>query len=146
MLLLEEEERGKSALLDAIVYKIDNRKIEDRSRASFVKKFDMQITNFNDTELASDTNIVYFSQSYINKLFDGNSQEKFEKFFEKQFAESESVSSGISDIKMILERTEEISSVDDLNVADDLKNIVSIGKKLTNLSIKNKKTKKGSAL
>ena len=43
---------------------------------------------------------------------------------------------------MILERTEEISSVDDLNVADDLKNIVSIGKKLTNLSIKNKKTKK----
>lgn len=134
--------KGKSALLDAIVYKIDNRKIEDRSRASFVKKFDMQITNFNDTELASDTNIVYFSQSYINKLFDGNSQEKFEKFFEKQFAESESVSSGISDIKMILERTEEISSVDDLNVADDLKNIVSIGKKLTNLSIKNKKTKK----
>ena len=35
--------KGKSALLDAIVYKIDEKKIENAGRATFVKKFDTQI-------------------------------------------------------------------------------------------------------
>lgn len=133
--------KGKSALLDAIVYGIDKTRIEDKSRVTFVKKFDMKITNFNGTALSSDTNIVYFSQSYINKLFDGNSQEKLESFFQKQFSETDTLSYSISDIKTIVENREVFVSVDDLNVADDLKNIVYIGKKSQNLLIKSKRNK-----
>lgn len=128
--------KGKSALLDAIVYGIDEKKIEDRNRATFVKKFDIKIINFNDVSLSSDTNIVYFSQSYINKLFDGNSQEKLESFFKKQFSENDNISYSISDIKTIIERMEAFTTVDDLNVADDLKNIIYLGKKSASLSVK----------
>lgn len=128
--------KGKSALLDAIVYGIDEKRIEDRNRATFVKKFDINIINFNDVSLPSDTNIVYFSQSYINKLFDGNSQEKLENFFKKQFSENDNVSYSISDIKSIFEKSEIFSAIDDLNVADDLKNIICIGKKFASLSVK----------
>lgn len=131
--------KGKSALLDAIVYGIDEKKIEDRSRAAFVKNFNVHTTNFNDVTMASDTNIVYFSQSYINKLFDSNSQVKLENFFKKQFAENDSISNSISDIKSIVERGEEHLLIDDLNVTDDLKNITYLKNKSTNLSIKQKK-------
>lgn len=134
--------KGKSALLDAIVYKIDEKKIENAGRATFVKKFDTQIINFNEVSLSSDTNIVYFSQSYINKLFDGNSQEKLESFFKKQFSDNDAISYGISDIKMIIEKSKEISSIDDLNVADDLKNLIYIGRKSESLSVKSKNAKK----
>ena len=89
--------KGKSALLDAIVQEIDEKRIEDKNRASFLKKFDIKIINFNDTALSSDTNIVYFSQSYINKLFDGNSQEKLENFFKRQFAENDIITSSTSE-------------------------------------------------
>lgn len=134
--------KGKSALLDAIVYKIDEKKIENTGRAAFVKKFDIQIINFNNVSLSSDTNIVYFSQSYINKLFDGNSQEKLESFFKKQFSDIDTISYGISDIKMTIEKSKEVSSIDDLNVADDLKNLIYIGRKSANLSVKSKNAKK----
>lgn len=134
--------KGKSALLDAIVYKIDEKKIENTGRAAFVKKFDTQIINFNNVSLSSDTNIVYFSQSYINKLFDGNSQEKLESFFKKQFSDIDTISYGISDIKMTIEKSKEVSSIDDLNVADDLKNLIYIGRKSANLSVKSKNAKK----
>ena len=133
--------KGKSALLDAIVYGIDEKKIEDRNRAAFVKKFDIKVINFNDVSLASDTNIVYFSQSYINKLFDGNSQEKLESFFKKQFSENDSISYSISDIKTIIERNEAFTTVEDLNVADDLKNIIYLGKKSASLSVKSMRGK-----
>lgn len=131
--------KGKSALLDAIVYSIDEKKIGDKGRASFVKKFHARINNFNDKSLASDTNIVYFSQSYINKLFDGNSQEKLESFFQKQFAENDILSYSISDVKAIFEKRENFEAIDDLNVADDLKNIIRIGNKSESLKIKQKK-------
>lgn len=134
--------KGKSALLDAIVYKIDEKKIENTGRAAFVKKFDTQIINFNNVSLSSDTNIVYFSQSYINKLFDGNSQEKLESFFKKQFSDIDTISYGISNIKMTIEKSKEVSSIDDLNVADDLKNLIYIGRKSANLSVKSKNAKK----
>lgn len=128
--------KGKSALLDAIVYGIDEKKIEDRNRAAFVKKFDVKIINFNDVSLPSDTNIVYFSQSYINKLFDGNSQEKLESFFKKQFSENDTISYSISGIKTIIERSEAFATVEDLNVADDLKNMIYLEKKTASLSVK----------
>lgn len=134
--------KGKSALLDAIVQEIDEKRIEDKNRASFLKKFDIKIINFNDTALSSDTNIVYFSQSYINKLFDGNSQEKLENFFKRKFAENDIITSSISDIRAILEKKEVCVEVDDLNVADDLKNIVFVGKKSTSLTIKTSPGKK----
>lgn len=133
--------KGKSALLDAIVAGIDEKKIEDKNRAAFAKKFHIQITNFNGVELSSDTNILYFSQSYINKLFDGNSQEKLESFFKKQFEDNKNVSCSISDIKTIFEKVEARESVEDLNVADDLKNIIYIGSKFPDLKINPKRYK-----
>ncbi len=133
--------KGKSALLDAIVYNIDEKKI-DKGRAAFVKKFDAQIINFNDVSLFSDTNIVYFRQSYINALFDGNSQEKLESFFKKQFSENDSITYSISDIKSIIEKNKEVSTIEDLNIADDLKNIIYIGKRAAGLSVKTKNIKK----
>ncbi len=134
--------KGKSALLDAIVYAIDEKKIEDRNRAAFVKKFNVKITNFNGVSLSSDTNIVYFRQSYINEIFNGNSQEKLESFFKKQFSENDAVSYSISDIKSIVEKSETFPAVDDLNVADDLKNIIYIGKKSASLSVKSRRGNK----
>lgn len=88
--------KGKSALLGAIVAGIDDKKIDERNRRAFFKKFHAQLTNFNNVELASDTKILYFSQSYINKLFDGDSQDKLESFFSTQFAESDNISYSIS--------------------------------------------------
>lgn len=131
--------KGKSALLDAIVYGIDEKKIEDRGRATFVKNFNVNITNFNDVAMSSDTNIVYFSQSYINKLFDNNSQVKLENFFKKQFAENDSISNSISDIRAIIEKGETYAPIDDLNVTDDLKNVICLRNKSTKLSLKQKK-------
>lgn len=133
--------KGKSALLDAIVSRIDDKKIEDRNRMSFVKKFNVEITNFNETKLASDTNILYFSQSYINKLFDGNSQEKLETFFKKQFTENNMVSNSISDIVTIIEKGNNDVSPEDLNVTDDLKNLIHIGSNLQSLKLKKKNDK-----
>lgn len=133
--------KGKSALLDAIVSKIDPNKIEDKNRKAFVKKFNVEITNFNGTKLASDTNILYFSQSYINKLFDGNSQEKLETFFKKQFTENNTVSNSIVDVLAIIEKGMNDISLEDLNVTDDLKNLIHIGSKLNSLKLKKKNTK-----
>ncbi len=90
----------------------------------------------------SDTNIVYFRQSYINALFDGNSQEKLESFFKKQFSENDSITYSISDIKSIIEKNKEVSTIEDLNIADDLKNIIYIGKRAAGLSVKTKNIKK----
>ena len=75
-------------------------------------------------------------------MFDGNSQEKLESFFKKQFSDIDTISYGISDIKMTIEKSKEVSSIDDLNVADDLKNLIYIGRKSANLSVKSKNAKK----
>lgn len=133
--------KGKSALLGAIVSGIDNNLIGDSSRAAFVKKFQIQIKNFNDMPLASDTKIVYFSQSFINQLFDNDRQNKLEIFFEKQFADNDKISEGISDVLSVIEKGEIYEVVDDLNVADDLKNIIYIDKKTPDLQIQKKKYK-----
>lgn len=131
--------KGKSALLDAIVYAINDKKIEDRYRLNLVKKFHMKISNFNDNSLPSDTNILYFSQAYINKLFDGKSQEKLGQFFEKQFSENIEISDSISDIKAQIESAERHEKTDDINVSDDLKNIIYIGSKSARLNLKIKR-------
>lgn len=75
--------KGKSALLDAIVAALNENEIEDRTRREFVKKFHVEILNFNGTIMPSDVKFLYFSQSYISKLFDGESQTKLESFLKK---------------------------------------------------------------
>ena len=131
--------KGKSALLGAIVAGIDDKKIDERNRRAFFKKFHAQLTNFNNVELASDTKILYFSQSYINKLFDGDSQDKLESFFSTQFAENDNISYSISNIKTILEKTEQLDIVEDLNVVDDLKNIIKIDNRSIYLQLKSRR-------
>lgn len=133
--------KGKSALLDAMVAAMNTGKIENRDRLSFVKKFDVQITNFNNTKLSSDINFLYFSQSYINKLFDGNSQEKFEEFFKKEFDQNTKISNGIADLLTSLENREEVKYSEDINVADDLKNLIIIRGAAPSIQIKRKNIK-----
>lgn len=50
--------KGKSALLDAIVYDLNENEIENRIRRDFVKKFHVEITNFNDGLMPSDEQLV----------------------------------------------------------------------------------------
>lgn len=116
--------KGKSALLDAIVWAIDSRNIEDASRSKFVKKFDAKITNFNNSTLASDINIMYFSQAFINKLFDGDSRQRLESFFKKQFSEHVEVTASILDIMTDYEKNVSKICIDDVNIIDDFKNLV----------------------
>lgn len=84
-LIVGDRGKGKSALLDAVVWKIDSRNIDDSSRSKFVKKFDALITNFYKSTLVSDINIMYFSQTFINKLFDGDSRQRLESFLRSNF-------------------------------------------------------------
>ncbi len=62
-----------------------------KSVVIFVKKFHVEITNFNDGLMPSDVKFLYFSQSYISKLFDGESQSRLESFFKKEFAHNSDV-------------------------------------------------------
>ena len=130
--------KGKSALLGAIVAGIDESKV-DTGRTSFVRKFHAQIINYNDAHMASDTRIQYLSQSYINRLFDNDRQDKLEDFFKKEFSDNDSVSSGIANILAIMENSERHDIYEDVNVMDDLKNIVHIDSRTSDISIKKKK-------
>lgn len=127
--------KGKSALLDAIVAHIDDKKIEEKNRSTFVKKFDTHILNFNNSTLASDTNILYFSQAFINKLFDGNSQDRLEEYFKKQFSEHKDVTKSILDIKSEFEKLKNNLCVEDMNIIDDFKNLVYLKSKNSNLKL-----------
>ena len=54
--------KGKSALLDAIVYSLNENAVEDKLRRKFAEKFHVEIINFNDMSMALDVNFLYFSQ------------------------------------------------------------------------------------
>ena len=56
-----------SALLDAIVYSLNENAVEDKLRRKFAEKFHVEIINFNDMSMALDVNFLYFSQSYMTK-------------------------------------------------------------------------------
>ena len=129
--------KGKSALLGAIVAGIDESKV-DAGRAAFVRKFHAQIKNYNDAHMASDTRIQYLSQSYINRLFDNDRQDKLEDFFKKEFSDNDSVSNGIANILAVMENSERHDVYEDINVMDDLKNIVHIDSRTSDISIKRK--------
>ena len=67
------------------MYSLNENAVEDKLRRKFAEKFHVEIINFNDMSMALDVNFLYFSQSYISKLFDGESQAKLETFFEKEW-------------------------------------------------------------
>ncbi len=132
--------KGKSALLGAIVSGISESKI-DKDRISFVKKFHAKITNFNGTPMTSDTKIEYLSQSYINQLFDSDKPNKLEEFFEKEFSDSDNISAGISNVLAIIENSGRHEVLEDINVIDDLKHIICIDTKTSDMRIQEKKYK-----
>ena len=97
--------KGKSALLDAIVFSLNENEIEDRSRREFVQKFHVEISNFNGAIMPSDVKFLYFSQSYISKLFDGESQSKLESFFKKEFSHNSDITDGTADLQAQMEKS-----------------------------------------
>ena len=133
--------KGKSALLDAIVYSLNKNEIEVRDRREFVKNFHVEITNFNDATMPSDIKFLYFSQSYIGKLFDGASQTKLESFFKKEFEHNINVTEGIADLQALMEKTRTRDVVEDININDELLCFVYIGGETTYLQVKRVKGK-----
>lgn len=133
--------KGKSALLEAIVLTLDESKVEERSRKDFVRNFHVQLTNFKGARMPSDTRFLYFSQSYISKLFNGESQTKLEAFFQKEFDNNKGITDSISDLISQLEKIDLSESIDDLNINDDLKKLVTLKGESERLSVKRKTEK-----
>lgn len=133
--------KGKSALLDAIVASLNDSEIQDSSRREFVRKFHVEIKNFNDVKMPSDLNFLYFSQSYINKLFDGDSQYRLEKFFEKEFAHNEKITEGTADLQAIMEESVKGDVIEDVNINDEFLNLVILNSETVYLQIKKSKEK-----
>lgn len=133
--------KGKSALIGAIVSGIDESKV-DTKKLSFLKKFNIQINNFNNKKMASDTKIEYLSQSYINLLFESDNQNKLEEFFKKQFSDNNGIISGIANVLSVVEHSETPEITEDINVMDDLKNLIILDSKTTDLEIGKKSSRK----
>lgn len=134
--------KGKSALLDAIVYALNENEIENRTRRDFVKKFHVEITNFNDGLMPSDVKFLYFSQSYISKLFDGESQSRLESFFKKEFAHNSDVTDGTSDLHAKMEKSILCDVIEDININDEFSNFTYAHGKSTYLNVRKIREKK----
>ena len=134
--------KGKSALLDAIVYALNENEIENRIRRDFVKKFHVEITNFNDGLMPSDVKFLYFSQSYISKLFDGESQSRLESFFKKEFAHNSDVTDGTSDLRAKMEKSILCDVIEDININDEFSNFTYAHGKSTYLNVRKIREKK----
>lgn len=134
--------KGKSALLDAIVYDLNENEIENRIRRDFVKKFHVEITNFNDGLMPSDVKFLYFSQSYISKLFDGESQSRLESFFKKEFAHNSDVTDGTSDLHAKMEKSILCDVIEDININDEFSNFTYAHGKSTYLNVRKIREKK----
>ena len=134
--------KGKSALLDAIVYALNENEIENRIRRDFVKKFHVEITNFNDGLMPSDVKFLYFSQSYISKLFDGESQSRLESFFKKEFAHNSDVTDGTSDLHAKMEKSILCDVIEDININDEFSNFTYAHGKSTYLNVRKIREKK----
>lgn len=128
--------KGKSALMSAIVATFDEKKI-DAKKVSFAKKFFAKVESFYEQSMPLDTSIQYFSQSFINQLFDDDNQNKLEKIFGKEFSDNV-VSNGIANIKTILEKGKQYKKYKDINVVDDLKYMLRLVSKTPEMNIKKK--------
>lgn len=117
--------KGKSALLDAIVYAINPELITDSNRSRFVKKFEADVENFNETRMVSDLNIQYFSQSYINSLFSGNSSNNLYAYFKSYFDQSTSITNDITELtkRKIESQQKRKRLIESQNIADDIDNL-----------------------
>lgn len=133
--------KGKSALLDAIVAALNENEIEDRTRREFVKKFHVEILNFNDTIMPSDVKFLYFSQSYISKLFDGESQTKLESFFKKEFEHNSDITEGTADLQAKMEKPILREAIEDININDEFANFLHVHGESVYLQVRKPKGK-----
>lgn len=133
--------KGKSALLDAIVATLNDSEIQDNTRREFVKKFHVEIKNFNNSKMSSDLNFLYFSQSYINKLFDGESQARLENFFEVEFSHNDIIMDSIADLHTEIEKKKRSEAIEDLNINDEFINLVFLNSDTVYLGTKKTKGK-----
>ncbi len=118
--------KGKSALLDAIVYSLGNEELIDRSRRSFIKKFGIQSANFNERQITQKIEMVYYSQSFITKLFSGDRSSELLDYFRSQFNCIDTLNDSIVEISQSLEgtaRNQRISQLPAHNITDDIQNL-----------------------
>lgn len=131
--------KGKSALLDALVYSLSPRLVE-RKRARFVEGFNVSASNFNDTRFVQDLRVLYYHQSFISKLFDGDRTDRIQGFFSEHFSKAEGLSEDISDVQQLMVML--ISSckripVSEINIVDDLHNLVVLSQQTKYFAIQN---------
>lgn len=94
-------------------------RLKTGSRREFVQKFHVEISNFNGAIMPSDVKFLYFSQSYISKLFDGESQSKLESFFKKEFSHNSDITDGTADLQAQMEKSVIREVVEDININDE---------------------------
>ncbi len=79
--------KGKSILIDKIGYYFNcNSKITiTSSRKKFLNKFEIQMENFENSEISKDLSVKYLNQSYIDALFSDESSKKIKEYFCEEF-------------------------------------------------------------
>lgn len=79
--------KGKSILIDKIGHYFNcNSKITiTSSRKKFLNKFEIEIKNFEDSEINKDLSVKYLNQSYIDALFSDESSKKIKEYFSEEF-------------------------------------------------------------
>lgn len=130
--------QGKSALLDALAYGINEKFIKPK-RSTFIKKFKPEIKNYRGNKLTIDTKVIYFSQSQINELFDGKSQDNLTNFFKEEFGHFADINLNIADIitdYSINNSSRNLELGNDCSIADDLVNIKKIEKVYKQICVK----------
>ena len=130
--------KGKSALLDAIVYSLSSEKIEDKHRSKFVQKFDINLKNFKNARLIPDISFIYYHQAYITELFKGDKNAYLMKFFRDSFSRIDTLNENVSDVLQAMESllSQKVSIPEaDYNVTDDLHALVVLSQQTKYFSI-----------
>ena len=128
--------KGKSSLLDALVYGLSPMRIEQSKRRSFVQKFCPTILNYNDYAISSNLNFVYYSQANITKIFDGDRNEELTNFFDSEFSKNISLLLNLDEIKTSLNNLIIPLSIDRDNIDDDFRKLLVIKDEKVQLAIR----------
>lgn len=134
--------KGKSALLDAIVFSLSPQQITERARSTFVKKFDVQLKNFNNAQFVPDISFIYYHQAYIAELFKGDRNTHLMDFFREPFSEIDNLTDSISDVYQAMElliASRVAIPEAEYNVTDDLHALVVLPQQTKYFSISNKR-------
>lgn len=130
--------KGKSSLLDAIVYGLSPLKLDQTQRKKFIQKFSPSILNYKDKEISTNLNFVYYSQANITKIFDGDRNEDLTEFFEGEFLKNSGIGCNIDKIKTLIKDYVVPRANDNANIDDDFHKLRILKNEKAHLVVKEK--------